>query len=122
MILKILLFLCVGLLAGFLSGLIGIGGGVIIIPALIFLFSMPQHLAQGTTLAAFVPPIGILAAFTYYKDGNVDLKAALLISAGFVLGGLLGARFAGNIPQHLLQKLFAAVMFLLAFSILLKKG
>ena len=77
---NILFYLFLGLLAGALSGLIGIGGGIIIVPALVFLFGLSQHHAQGTTLALLVPPIGILAAWTYYKQGDVDLKIAAFIS------------------------------------------
>jgi len=69
-----------------MSGLIGIGGGIVIVPALVFLFGMSQHLAQGTTLALLVPPVGILAALTYYNQGYVDLKAAGLICAGLLRG------------------------------------
>ena len=82
-----LMTLLLGLLAGIFSGLIGVGGGVIIVPALVFLFGLSQHQAQGTTLALLVPPIGLLAAWTYYKEGHVDLKIAGLICVGFFLGG-----------------------------------
>ena len=89
---NIVLLLLVGLAAGILSGLLGIGGGILIIPSLVFLFGLSQQAAQGTTLALMVPPIGLLAAWTYYKQGYVDLKMAGLICAGFFIGGLLGAR------------------------------
>ena len=78
-----ILYLILGLAAGTLSGLIGIGGGVIIVPALVFLFGLPQHQAQGTTLALLVPPIGILAAWTYYKQGFVDLRLLRWFVWGF---------------------------------------
>jgi hypothetical protein len=99
-----------GIIAGLLSGLIGIGGGVIIVPALVFLFGMTQHQAQGTTLALLVPPIGFLAAWTYYKHGHVDLRAAALICGGFVLGSLFGARFATGLSDELLQKVFGVAL------------
>lgn len=103
-------FLLLGTLAGIVSGLIGIGGGVLITPALIFLFKFSQHQAQGTTLALLVPPIGLLAAWTYYQQGYVDLKAAVLICLGFFLGGLLGAKFAVSVPDHILEKIFGTTL------------
>jgi uncharacterized membrane protein YfcA len=104
------LLVALGIVAGILSGLIGIGGGVIIVPALVFLFGMTQHQAQGTTLALLVPPIGFLAAWTYYKHGYVDLRAAGLICAGFILGSLLGARVATGFSDDVLQKVFGVAL------------
>jgi uncharacterized membrane protein YfcA len=112
---NIVLYLLVGLIAGLFSGLIGIGGATIMIPALVLLFGLSQHLAQGTTLAMMVPPIGILAAWTYYKAGFVDLKIAAFLCLGFFIGGLLGAQFAIDIPGHILKKLFG--IFLLIVSL-----
>ncbi len=109
-----LLYVLLGLIAGILSGVVGIGGGTIIIPALVFLFGFTQHKAQGTTLALMVPPIGILAAWTYYKQGFVDLKAALFIVLGFFLGGLLGARVAVGIPDTVLRKVFGVYLLVVA--------
>lgn len=101
-----ILYLILGVFAGALSGLIGIGGGVIITPALIFWFGFSQHQAQDTTLALLVPPIGILAAWTYYQQEYVDLKIASIICLGFFFGGLIGARLATNIPNYWLEKVF----------------
>jgi len=106
----ILLFLLLGLVAGIFSGLIGIGGAIIIIPSLVLLFGLSQHTAQGTTLALMVPPIGLLAAWVYYRQGFVDLKIAGLICLGFFVGGLLGAKFAVAIPDQLLRKVFGVVL------------
>ena len=111
-------YLLLGLTAGVLSGLIGIGGGVFIVPALVFLFGMTQPLAQGTTLALMVPPIGLLAAWTYYKQGHVDLKAAGLICAGFVLGGLLGAKLAVGLQPRTLQRVFGAALFAVSLKMM----
>ena len=108
--LNVALYLLLGLAAGVSSGLMGIGGGLIIVPALVLLFGMSQHMAQGTTLALMVPPIGLLAAWTYYKEGSVDLKVAALICFGFFVGGLIGAKFATNIPEIVLKKIFGIVM------------
>jgi uncharacterized protein len=112
---NIVLYLLLGLIAGIASGLIGIGGGVIIIPALVLIFGMSQHMAQGTTLAFLVPPVGILAAWTYYQKGFVDLKIAALMCVGFFLGGLIGAKFAVNIPDQILKKIFG--IFFLVISL-----
>jgi uncharacterized membrane protein YfcA len=114
-------FLFLGLLAGILSGLLGIGGGILLIPVLVFVAGLTQHQAQGTTLALMVPPIGLLAAWTYYKQGNVDLKIAGLICLGFFLGGLLGAKFASAINAALLQKLFGAALLITALKMILAK-
>lgn len=118
---NIALLLLLGLLAGVLSGLIGIGGAIIIIPSLVLLFGLSQHAAQGTTLALMVPPIGLLAAWTYYKAGFVDLKIAGLICIGFFLGGLLGAKFATEIPDQLLRKIFGAVLLLASLKMIFGK-
>ncbi|MBN1788175.1 MAG: sulfite exporter TauE/SafE family protein [Sedimentisphaerales bacterium] len=112
---NILLYILLGLTAGILSGLIGIGGATIIIPVLVFIFGMNQHLAQGTTLALMVPPIGILAAWTYYQKGFVDFKIAALVCIGFFIGGLIGAKLAVGIPEQILKKMFG--IFLLAVSL-----
>lgn len=115
---NIISYIILGLAAGTLSGLIGIGGGIIIIPALVFLFGLSQHTAQGTTLALMVPPVGILAAWTYYKCGFVDLKIAGLICVGFFFGGLIGAKFATAIPTAILEKIFGASLFLVSIKMM----
>jgi len=118
---NILLYLLLGLVAGTLSGLIGIGGGVIIVPALIFLFGLSQHQAQGTTLALLVPPVGLLAALTYYRQGYVDLKIAAFICVGFFLGGLLGAKFAMGLSNVILEKVFGVALLLIAIKMILTR-
>lgn len=109
---ELLLFLLLGLGVGTLSGLIGIGGGVLITPALIYLFGFSQHIAQGTTLALLVPPIGLLGAWTYFQQGYVDVKAAIFICLGFVFGGLVGAKFAVDLPEQFLRRVFGTAMIL----------
>ena len=113
-----LLYILLGLLAGVISGLIGIGGGVIIVPSLIFLFGFSQQEAQGTTLGLLVPPIGILAAWTYYQQGYVNLKVAALICLGFVFGGLLGAKLAISLPSNLLEKIFGIALLSIALKMI----
>ena len=117
----IVLLLILGLAAGILSGLLGIGGGILIVPALIFVFGLSQHTAQGTTLALMVPPIGLLAAWTYYKQGYVDIRAAALICLGFFIGGFIGAKFAGVINAAMLKKLFGGLMLLVALKMIVGK-
>jgi uncharacterized membrane protein YfcA len=118
---NIFLYLLLGLLAGTFSGLIGIGGAIIIIPSLVLLFGLSQHTAQGTTLALMVPPIGLLAAWTYYRQGFVEFKIAGLICLGFFFGGLIGARFATDIPDQLLRKIFGVVLLLASLRMILFK-
>ena len=117
----IFLYILLGLAAGFLSGLIGIGGGIIIVPALVFFFGLSQHQAQGTTLALLVPPIGILAAWTYYTRGYVNMKIAAFVCIGFVLGGLLGGKFATGLSNEVLEKIFGVVLLLIALKMIVGK-
>jgi uncharacterized membrane protein YfcA len=118
---NVFFYLLLGLIAGTFSGLIGIGGAIIIIPSLVLLFGLSQHTAQGTTLALMIPPIGLLAAWTYYKQGFVDFKIAGLICLGFFVGGLAGAKFATNIPDQLLRKIFGIVLLLASLRMILFK-
>lgn len=118
---NILLYILLGLLAGFMSGLVGIGGGVLIVPALIFWFGLSQHEAQGTTLALLVPPIGLLGALTYYKQGYVDLKIAAFICVGFFLGGFLGAKLAIGLSNALLEKVFGVAILAIALKMIFSR-
>jgi len=99
-----------GLAAGAISGMIGLGGGVFIVPALVFFFGFSQHKAEGTTLALLVPPIGILAAISYYRQGYVDVAAAGLICLGFVFGAWAGGHYATLVPEVALRRVFAAAL------------
>lgn len=112
------LLVILGLVAGTFSGLIGIGGGVIIVPALVYLFSFTQHRAEGTTLALLIPPIGILAALPYFRQGNVDVRAAAWICLGFVFGGLAGGYLANGLSNVALQRIFGAVLLLISLRML----
>jgi len=115
------LYLVLGLIAGILSGLIGIGGGIIIVPALVFLFGLSQHQAQGTTLALMVPPIGLLAALTYYNRGYVNLKIAAFVCIGFFVGGFIGANIATGLSSRVLEKVFGVALFLIAIKMIFGK-
>jgi len=114
-------YLILGLLAGVLSGLVGLGGGFIIVPALVFIFGFSQHQAQGTTLALLVPPIGLLAAWTYYRQGFVDMRVAGLIAVGFVVGSLLGARYAMTVSNETLEKVFGVALVLIGLKMIIGK-
>ncbi len=118
---NILLFSFLGLAAGIFSGLIGIGGATIVIPVLVFGLQFSQQKAQGTTLAMMVPPIGLLAAWTYYKSGYVDIKVAGLMAAGFFVGGLLGARVATGLSNAVLQKVFGIALLVISLKMIIGK-
>ena len=115
----IVIYLLVGAMAGVLSGIVGLGGGIIMVPALIFLFGMTQHQAQGTTLAIMVPPIGLLAAWAYYSKGYVNLKVALFMAIGFFFGGLVGGKIAVHLPNDVLSKIFGIVLAVIAVKMIL---
>jgi uncharacterized membrane protein YfcA len=116
---EILIYLLlIGLAAGFMGGLVGIGGGVIIVPALVMLLGMSQHAAQGTSLMMILFPVGILGALNYYKQGYVDFKYAGLLAIGFFVGSYLGSKFSLSLPQLTVKRIFAVVMMLLALKIL----
>ncbi|MBN1871766.1 MAG: sulfite exporter TauE/SafE family protein [Candidatus Omnitrophica bacterium] len=110
-----------GLIAGIASGFLGIGGGIIIIPALVLIFGLTQHQAQGTTLALMIPPIGLLAAMKYYQAGNVNLKIALFVCLGFFFGGYLGASFVHHVPDVILRKVFGVVMLFVSLKLIFLK-
>jgi hypothetical protein len=117
----IFISLLLGFATGILSGLVGIGGGIIIIPALVYGFHMSQRRAQGTSLGALLLPIGILAFLEYYKAGNVDVKMALLIAFGFIFGGYFGGVWAQQIPQGVLRKVFSILLAATAIKMFFQK-
>jgi len=114
----ILLLALIGLAAGVLSGMIGIGGGIIIVPALVFLLGFSQQQAQGTSLGLLLLPVGILAVFNYYKQGFIDVKVVGIMCATFVVGGWLGSKVAISLPQETLKKIFALVLIIIAVKML----
>ncbi len=107
-------FLLIGLGAGLLSGLFGIGGGIVIVPALVFFAGMVQKTATGTSLAALLLPVGALGAWQYYRAGSLDLRAALLLAPGLLFGALIGAKIALEVPSRELQRAFAVLLLLVA--------
>lgn len=116
-----MLYIILGIVAGILSGMFGIGGGTILIPALVFLFGLTQHQAQGTTLAIMVPPIGLLAAIRYYYSSNVRLNVAVFICLGFFVGGLLGAHLIQGVPDLTLKRLFGIYLAMISVRMILSK-
>ncbi|MBC8266327.1 MAG: sulfite exporter TauE/SafE family protein [Flavobacteriales bacterium] len=117
----ILILVIIGLLAGILSGIVGIGGGLIMIPMLILFLGLSQQSAQGTSLAVMLPPIGILAAMNYYKAGFVEWKFALIIATTFIIGGYFGAKFAVSVSPTVLKKIFGAVLLVAAIKMIFGK-
>jgi uncharacterized membrane protein YfcA len=116
-----ILYIILGLVAGICGGMFGIGGGIILIPALVYLFGLTQHQAQGTTLAILVPPIGLLAALRYYYSGNVKLGIAGFICLGFFIGGLIGAQLVQNVSDPLMKKLFGVFLLTISMRMILGK-
>jgi len=117
----ILLLVLIGLSAGFLSGLIGVGGGIVMVPLLIFLLGFTQHNAQGLSLAIMLPPVTLLAVLNYHKVGAIDWKAAIIVSMVFVVGGFLGSKLAIKIDQQTLKKIFGVVMLIAALKMIFGK-
>jgi uncharacterized membrane protein YfcA len=114
----LLLLLAIGLGSGVLSGVFGIGGGVVIVPALIYLAGFGQHQAIGTSLAVLLPPIGLAAAVEYYRHGHVDLRAALIIAVAVAAGGWVGAVIANHLTAPMLRLGFALFVVALGFYML----
>lgn len=113
-----LAYILLGLTAGTFSGFMGLGGGILLTPALVYIFGLSQHQAQGTSLAVMVPPITLLAALRYYYGGNVKINVAMFIALGFVAGGLIGAHIVQFIPDLILKKVFGAVLLLIAIKMI----
>lgn len=117
----ILAFLLIGALAGVMGGLFGIGGGIVIVPCLVYLRGFSQKSAQGTSLLALIAPVGILALLNYHKEKLVDYRAGLLVAAGFVLGGFLGSKIAIGLDEVMMRRSFAVFLVLVAVQLFLKK-
>jgi len=118
---QLLILIVIGILSGLLSGVFGIGGAIIVIPALVFIIGLTQHEAQGTSLAFMLPPVGILATWNYWKAGHVNWKIALVLSLTFVLGAYLGSHFSINIADKTLRRMFGILMILIALKMIFSK-
>lgn len=117
----ILSLVLIGLLAGILSGLVGVGGGIIMVPMLVLLLGFSQHQAQGTSLTVLVVPVTALAVFNYYKEGYINWKYAAIIAVFFVVGSYFGSKLAVGIDQKMLKKIFGVVLIIIAGKMLLEK-
>ena len=116
----------IGIVAGFFSGLIGIGGGIVIVPALVYFLGLTQHQSQGTSLLMMLPPIGILAAINYYKSSHMQQDYKFLVFAGilafaFIIGGFMGSKLSISISQESLKKVFGFILLLLAIKFIFFK-
>jgi uncharacterized membrane protein YfcA len=120
-ILTFAMLIIIGLLAGILSGLVGVGGGLILIPLLIVLLGLTQHQAQGTALFAMLPPIGILAAMNYFKQGYVKSEYAVVIALSFVIGGYFGSKLSLSLPPQTVRRIFGVVMLIGGFKLIFSK-
>jgi len=118
---QILILLCIGLIAGALSGMVGIGGGIVIVPALVYFLGFTQHQAQGTTLFMFLLPIGVLGVMNYYQAGHIDFKTALIIASTFFIGSYFGSKISIAIDQQILKRVFGVIILLLSIKMILGK-
>ena len=113
--------LVVGIGAGILAGMIGIGGGLVIVPALVYFFKMNQHTAQGTSLAILLPPSGLFAFIEYYKAGHVDVGLAIMVALGVLAGGYFGGSWAQQLSGPMLRKVFSVMMAIIAVKMFFQK-
>jgi uncharacterized membrane protein YfcA len=117
----ILTLIVIGLLAGFLSGLIGVGGGIIMVPLFLLFLGLTQHQAQGLSLAVLLPPVTFMAVYNYHQAGAIDWRFALIVSAVFIVGGFIGSKVALSIDQQTLKKVFGGILLLIAAKLILGK-
>jgi uncharacterized membrane protein YfcA len=117
----LLTLIIIGIITGIMAGMLGIGGAIIMIPALVYFMGFSQQMAQGTSLAVMLPPIGIIAAYNYYKAGQVDIKFAIILAICFLVGSYFGSKLALSLPQPVLKKVFGVLLLLVAAKMLLSK-
>jgi len=118
---EIIEFVILGLAGGVMSGIFGIGGAVIIVPALVFLFGFDQKMAQGTTLAMLLPPVGLLGVWQYYQSGNVNFKVAGILCAGLFVGAYFGGYLANQLSSDTLKKIFGVALLLISIRMIFGK-
>ena len=117
----LIILIAIGLMAGVFSGVFGVGGAVIMIPALVYFLSVDQHTAQGTSLAVMLPPIGLFAAYNYYKAGQVNIWYAVIIAVTFMIGGYFGSMIALKLPENIMKKIFGIFLILTALRLIFSK-
>ena len=117
----LLILIIIGIITGILAGMLGIGGAIVMVPALVFFLGFNQHAAQGTSLAVMLPPIGIVAAMNYYKAGQVNIKYAIILAICFIVGSYFGSKYSLTLPESALKKIFGIILLLVAVKMLLSK-
>ena len=117
----LLTLIVIGIITGIMAGMLGIGGAIIMIPALVYFMGFSQQMAQGTSLAVMLPPIGIIAAYNYYKAGQVEIKFAIILAVCFLVGSYFGSKLALSLPQPILKKVFGVLLLFVAARMLLSK-
>jgi len=117
----VLILALIGLLAGTMGGMVGLGGGLIIVPAMVYFLGADQKMAQGTSIAIMLPPIGLFAAMNYYKAGYINIKYAAIIAATFLIGGYIGSKLAIALPEAVVKKIFAGLMIITAIKMIFTK-
>ncbi len=117
----ILILAIIGLMAGVFGGMFGVGGAIIMVPALVYFLGVDQHTAQGTSVAIMLPPIGLFAAYNYYKAGEVNIWYAVIIAAAFMVGGYFGSMIALKLPENLMKKIFGILLILIALRMIFSK-
>ncbi|HUV01258.1 MAG TPA: sulfite exporter TauE/SafE family protein [Bacteroidales bacterium] len=117
----LLILIVIGIVTGIMAGMLGIGGAIIMIPALVIFMGLSQQAAQGTSLAVMLPPIGIIAAYNYFKAGQVNIKFAIILAVTFIIGSYFGSKIALSLPQPLLKKIFGILLLLVAAKMLFSK-
>lgn len=118
---QLIILMIIGILSGLLAGVFGVGGAIIVIPALVFILGLSQHDAQGTSLAFMLPPVGILATWNYWKAGHVNWKFALVLSLTFVVGAYLGSQLSVNISDKILRRIFGVLLIIMALKMIFSK-
>jgi uncharacterized protein len=118
---QLILLALIGLIAGLFSGTFGVGGAIIVIPALIYIMGLSQHLAQGTSLAFMIPPVTLMATINYWKNGYVNWKFALVLAVMFFIGAYFGSAISVQLPEKILRKMFGGVLFLVAIKLIFTK-
>ncbi|MCZ2355522.1 MAG: sulfite exporter TauE/SafE family protein [Bacteroidia bacterium] len=118
---EVVILLLVGAMGGILSGVVGVGGGVILVPSLVFFLGFSQHTAQGTSLAMMVPPVGILAVLNYYQKGHVNIKVAAILCCSFIAGSYIGSKIAIGLTPTQIKRTFGCILFLVSIKFILGK-
>ncbi|TRZ69855.1 MAG: sulfite exporter TauE/SafE family protein [Bacteroidetes bacterium] len=117
----IIILVIIGLMAGVFGGMFGVGGAIIMVPALVYFLGVDQHTAQGTSIAIMLPPIGLFAAYNYYKEGQVNIWYAVIIAVAFMVGGYFGSKIAITLPENLMKKIFGILLILVALRMIFSK-